>query len=191
MPWSGALAILGRAVGAVCGSDRDLRQNRRREREFRLGDANPYAGRDMRARAYRICDRTVSGPVQDIEPHVSIPPPFGPRYRRILALLFSRPQARQRGAGGADRKAQRRHYCDTWCRVAWRKAFDGELARRFAGRGRSDLSGAPVVRRGAHLLSPGAGSTPRRRRRNWPGCLRRVYVIKFGFPPGCENQAIV
>src|SRR6185437_15328044 len=114
---SGALAILGRAIGAVCGSDRDLRQNRRGDCEFRLGDANPYAGRDMRARAYRICDRAASGPVQDIGPHVSVPPPFGPRYRRIVALLFSRPQARQRGAGGADRQAQRRHCCDTWCRV--------------------------------------------------------------------------
>ena len=101
------LAILGRAVGDLRGAHGDLRQSRRRERQFRSRHLHPHHRGRLRAGLDRLRHAAISEPGGDFRPHVFVPAAVRPRHRRVVAVLFPRAQARQCRASRADRQIER------------------------------------------------------------------------------------
>ena len=86
----------------------------------------------------------------DRRPELSLSRAVRPRHRRLVALLLSGAATGRRGAGRADRQAERRHGRDLRRGLPRRDAVLAKLARHRADRGRGDagrLSGLDGSRR--------------------------------------------
>ena len=101
------LASLGRAVGGVRRADRDLRESRRRGYQSRPRDLHPHRHRADQLCADPVRDRPIQPFRADLAKELDLPGAVGPRHRRLVAVLFSRAEARTGDAGGADRQIER------------------------------------------------------------------------------------
>jgi len=149
----------GRSVRGLRRADRDFRQGRRRERQFRSRHLHPHHRRRLRAGIDRLCDAAVSKSGGHIRPHLSVSGAVRARHRCIVAVLFPRAETRRRRTSRADRQAQ----CGSGRRVrrgvSRRTAFSAELGRNRDGSGGSD----PGRNRLKATNRPAPSSTPRNR----------------------------
>ena len=145
------LADMGGAVGDLCRAHRDLRQGRRRERQFRPRHLHPHHRGHRHARISAGGDRAIPVARFDLRAHLSVPAAVGAGDRRVVALLFPRAQDRRGRQGGADRQIVGGAGGDIRRDVSGRAAERAELARHCVDRGRRGAGGLSVIRRPSRL----------------------------------------
>ncbi len=155
----GNMAILGTVGRRFRGTHRDLRQGRRREHQFRLRHLHPHHRHPDRHRRHPARPRRDAVAGFGVAAHLSVPRALRAGHRRLVAVLFPRPQDRQCRAGCAHRQDERRAGGDLRRPLPRREAQPDELAGRRADRRRGD-PGRLLNGRAAAALALSAGDPP-------------------------------
>jgi hypothetical protein len=118
------LATLGGSVGRVCGTHGHFCKGRRRKREFGFRDIHQDHCDHGCTWSHFSRHRTMAIARSGLRAKLLLSRPFRPRHRRLLGLLFPRPQTGRRRARRADRQDERRARRDFRRHIPGRTPFD-------------------------------------------------------------------